>query len=100
MHTAPTQVWLVHGAAATQVPFAPHVSGVLPLHCVCPGAQTPVHTPLMHVWLLHAVVPPQLPLALHVWVLLPRHWREPGEQVTQLLWKHTGVGLEQVASQI
>jgi hypothetical protein len=62
----------VHAAPFVQVPVALHVCGVLPLHCICPGAHTPVHDPLTHVELLHGVPVVQLPLT-HVCGELPMH---------------------------
>ena len=37
-----------------------------------------------------------MPVPLHCCDELPTHWVEPGEQVTQLLFKHAGVGAVQV----
>lgn len=39
---------------------------MFPEHCVWPGAQLPVHTPLMHVWFEHVLPAVHVPLVLHV----------------------------------
>jgi hypothetical protein len=49
-------------------------------HCVCPGAQLPLHWPLTHVLLLAAQSAPVVhpPFASHVCGLLPEHDVCPG----------------------
>ena len=56
----------MHGTVLPQVPLDVHDWTPLPLHCVCPGAQTPTHAPLMQVLSTQATGEPQLPPAVHV----------------------------------
>jgi hypothetical protein len=44
---------------------------LLPLHCVSPGAQTPVQTPDEHVELTQGCAFDQLPVVSQVWTELP-----------------------------
>jgi hypothetical protein len=54
VHAPPTHVWFVHADCVTQLPVGPHVCGLLPEHCICPGPHTPWQTPApTHVWFVH-----------------------------------------------
>ena len=55
-----------------------HDCALLPEHCVCPGAQTPVQTPLTQVMPLHADGLPHWPLESHDCTELPEHCVWPG----------------------
>ena len=96
-HVPPTHGVLVHGVPPVQPPLPLQLCGVLPMHVVCPGAHEPVQTPPTHVWLVHAAGFPHAPASLQVSTPLPvPHVLFPGEHATQLLFKHAGVGVEQV----
>jgi hypothetical protein len=69
---------VVHALAALQVPPDWHDSTPLPLHVVCPGAQTPAHAPPAHVWLLQLVTALHVPADWHVSYPLPEHCAVPG----------------------
>ena len=86
-------IWLffVHAGGVPLCPWAgSQLCTPLPLHCVWPGAHTPVQIPLMQVWLVHATGLPQLPLPPHSCVELPTHCFEPGEHSTHVLCRHAG----------
>jgi hypothetical protein len=74
VHTpAPAHATLQASVVVCQVPDALHVWGCKgPLHCMSPGAQTPVQVPLTQVLWLQAELTTQVPDALQVsgWLLL------------------------------
>jgi hypothetical protein len=75
----------VHAAALCHCPFAPQVCGVLPLHCLAPGLQTPEQLPAKHTK-GQSVPFVQLPLASQVCgvtcgVAVPAHCFELGTQL-------------------
>ena len=49
----PSQVPLPQGIATPQTPLDVHACTPLLEHCVDPGEQTPVQTPLTHAWFTH-----------------------------------------------
>jgi hypothetical protein len=69
----------LHAVPLVHCPPALQVCGVLPLHRVAPGAQTPVHEPLLH---RKGQADPlvQFPLLSHVCGMEPLHLVEPGLQ--------------------
>jgi len=73
-----THAELEHATGVPQLPPASHVCTPLPEHCVVPGVQEPVQTPLTHA-ALHDTAVPHRPLLLQVWTALPEHWVAPGE---------------------
>jgi hypothetical protein len=93
-HAPPTHVWFVQVTGEPHAPALLQVCTPLPLHCVCPGAQTPRQTPPMHVWLVHATATPHVPFAPQVCTPFPEHWTAPGLHSTQALLKQTGVDPE------
>ena len=62
-----------HVDCVSQLPLASQDWIAEPRHCVCPGAQPPVHTPATHVWFSHAAPLVHVPFVLHVCGVLPLH---------------------------
>jgi hypothetical protein len=63
---------LTHGDGVPHWPLELHDCSLLPVHCVCMGAHTPVHTPPMHVWLVHGCGVPHM-LLVQSCTPLPEH---------------------------
>jgi hypothetical protein len=89
---------LGHDEGLPQVPLEVHDSTLLPEHVVWPGAHSPMQAPLLQVWFTQAVTEPQDPLELHVCTPLPRHCVDWGVHATQVLLRHTDVGLTHVVA--
>lgn len=74
---APAEHANVHAEPLTQLPAASQVCGVLPLHWVVPGTQTPLHTPSPE-HTLQVVDVTHAPLAEQVWESRALHRLLPG----------------------
>jgi hypothetical protein len=70
---------LTHADGVPHCPLELHCSTLLPEHCVCPGAHTPVHTPPMHVEFMHGCGVPHM-LLVQVCTPLPEHCFWPAVQ--------------------
>jgi hypothetical protein len=65
-HAPATHAELEQAIAVPHWPFDPHVWTPLPMHCVAPGAQTPVQAPDTQASPLHAAGAPHVPLEVQV----------------------------------
>jgi hypothetical protein len=75
----------------TQLPFESHCCGCVPVHCLLPGTQDPLHTPAPEQTNGQSVPLVQLPVLSQTCCWLPTHCLAPGVQTVQAPERQTVV---------